>query len=458
MSTRTVIAVLGLALASPLSASPEKQTPPVPGEPKAFEVPTPKRFALDNGLEVTFVDYGTVPKVRVELSLDVGNAHESASQVWLADVTADMLAEGTQTRTASQISEAAARMGGSLDVSVGGETTELSGDVLSEFGPEMVRLIADVVRHPAFPNAGLERIKADRQRQLSIARSQAQQLALEKFRSVLYGDHAFGRVFPTAEMIGAYDLESVRAFYEAGFGPERSDLYVVGRFDRAAIEKAIRETFGDWEGAKAATLEPPTPKSTRAVHIVDRPGAVQSTIVLGLPVIDPSHPDYLRLAVTNTLLGGFFSSRVTANIREDKGYTYSPYSQISTRSGDAYWAQNADVATEVTGAALKEIFFEIDRLQSEPPSAQELDGVLKYVAGVFVLQNSSRAGIVNRLEYLEGHGLSDDYLRKYVERVYAVSPEDVQAMAREHIRDAQATIVVVGDKKTIESELSPFGQ
>jgi len=456
MRLHTVIAVASLALGAGLASAAEKQSPPKPGAPRPFEVPSPERFTLDNGLVVVFVDYGTVPKARVELTVDVGNAHESASQVWLADLTADLLAEGTKTHTAAQVSEAAARMGGSLEIAVGAESTDLWGSVLSEFAPDMVRLLADVVRHPALPEDELPRLKNDHLRQLAMARSQAQQLAVEKFRAVLYGDHAFGRVFPSPAMIEGYGVADVRAFYEAGFGPKRGRLYVVGRFDHAATRAAVREAFGDWAGAAPAPIEPPAPRSTRAVHLVDRPDAVQSTLMLGLPVPDPSDRDYVRLAVTNTLLGGFFSSRITTNIREDKGYTYSPSSQVSSRRGDAYWVQNADVSTEVTAPALKEIFFEIDRLQEEAPSEEELAGVQSYMAGVFVLRNSSRAGIVNQLEYLVRHDLPDDYLRQYVAKVLAVTPAEVQTTARTHLRDGEMTIVAVGDRKVIEDELTPF--
>ena len=456
MRLHTVIVIAGLTLGAGFASGAEKQSPPEPGAPRPFEVPSPQRLTLDNGLVVVFVDYGTVPKARVELTVDVGNAHETASQVWLADLTADLLAEGTKTRTAAQVSEAAARMGGSLEIAVGAESTDLWGSVLSEFAPDMVRLLADVVRHPAFPEGELPRLKNDRLRQLAIARSQAQQLAVEKFRAVLYGDHPFGRVFPTPEMIEGYDAAVVRAFYEAGFGPKRARLYVVGRFDHAATRAAVREVFGDWTGAAPAPVAPPTPRSTRAVHLVDRPDAVQSTLMLGLPVPDPSERDYVRLAVTNTLLGGFFSSRITANIREDKGYTYSPNSQVSSRRGDAYWVQNADVSTEVTAPALKEIFFEIDRLQGEAPSEEELDGVQSYMAGVFVLRNSSRAGIVNQLEYIVRHRLPDEYLRQYVAKVLAVTPSEVQMTARTYLRDGEMTIVAVGDRKVIEDDLAPF--
>jgi predicted Zn-dependent peptidase len=233
---------------------------------------------------------------------------------------------------------------------------------------------------------------------------------------------------------------------------------VVGRFDRETARAAVAEAFAGWTGAAPAKVPPASPRRTRTLAIVDREGAVQTTLMLGLPVPDPSEPDYLKLSVTNTLLGGYFSSRITTNIREDKGYTYSPFSQVSSRRGDAYWVQNADVSTEVTAPALKEIFFEIDRLHSKPPTKEELAGVQQYMAGVFVLRNSSRAGIVNQLEFLVRHGLPDDYLRGYVDAVLAVTPAEVQAMARTHLRPREMTIVAVGDRKTNGDELVPFAK
>ena len=136
---------------------------------------------------------------------------------------------------------------------------------------------------------------------------------------------------------------------------------------------------------------------------------MQSTIYLGLPVVDPSHPDYVALRVTDAILGGSFGSRITSNIREQKGYTYSPFSTINPFLKNAYWAEIADVTTNVTGPSLKEIFLEIDRLQSEPPSTQELQSIQKYLAGIFVLQNSSRNGIINQLQFTELHGLGEAY-------------------------------------------------
>ena len=457
MMMKRALVATALILLPAAGAFAQKQAPPAPGTPKSFEAPTPTKFRLDNGLEVSLVPYGTVPKVRVELAVLAGNAYESAKLTSLADLTGDLMREGTKTKSATDISQAAARMGGSLDVGVNANTAEISGDVLSESGPEMVRLVADVAMNPKFPESELPRLKADALRNLSIAKSQPQQMAVEKFRGVLYPGHAYGRVFPTPEMVQGFTLADVRSFYEENWGAGRAHLYVAGRFDRAAIEAAIREAFAGWKAGKPSTLQPPTPKSVRSIYLVDRPGAVQSTILLGMPVPDPSNPDYVPLSVVNTLLGGYFSSRITANLREAKGYTYSPFSQISTRYRDAYWAEAADVTTNVTGPSLKEIFYEIDRLQKEPPTAEELKATQNYIAGVFVLQNSSRSGIINVLELIDLHGLPADYLKTYVQRIYAVTPQDVQKLAEKYIQDDKATIVVVGDKKVIEEQIKPYG-
>jgi predicted Zn-dependent peptidase len=464
---RLLSIAVAAAAAAPLLASgqatpapegtPAKQAPPKPAAVKNFQVSPPRKFSLPNGFGVTLVSYGTVPKVTVRLGVRSGHIDEKADQVWLSDLTGDYLTQGTASKSATEIAEAAARMGGSLDVTVGPDRTEIGGDVLSEFGPDMVKLVADVVRNPKFPESDLARLKADRARQLAIAKTQPRPVAQEKFAAVLYPDHPYGRLFPTEAMLSGYTVAAVRGFHDANYGAARSRIYVVGKFDDKAMEAAIRSAFGDWKKGAAPTVNRPKPKSERAVYLIDRPGAVQSTVILGMPVPDPSSPDWIPMQVTNTLLGGFFSSRITANIREAKGYTYSPASQISTRNHDAYWAEIADVTTAVTGPSLKEIFYEIDRLQGEPPSGPELEGIHNYMAGTFVLQNSSRPGIIGQLEFVDLQGLPDDYLNKFVQRVQAVTPAQVSETAKKVIRDDQATIVVAGDRKVIEEQIKPYG-
>ena len=451
-----LLATLALAAAPLALPAQDRQAPPAPGTPRDFTLPPKRELTLPNGLEVTLVPYGAIPKATVRLVVRAGNIDETAEQVWLADLTGDLMQEGTTTRSASQVAEQAAGMGGAVQVGVGPDQTNVGGEVLGQFTPEFVRLVADVVRNPAFPASELPRLKAARLRQLSIARSQPQSLALERFRAALYPGHPYGRIFPEPSAVEGYTVEQIRAFHAANFGAARAHLYVVGRYDEGAVERAIREAFGDWARGTPAALRPPTPTARRVVEIIDRPKAVQSTIYMGLPVLNPSSPDYVAMLVTNALLGGSFGSRITSNIRERKGYTYSPFSTISSRYRDAYWAEVADVTTNVTGASVTEILHEIDSLRAAPPSPEELRGIQNYLAGTFVLQNSSRAGIISVLQMVDLHGLGDDYLTEFVRRVYAVTPADVQRIAREQLTPDRMAIVVVGDREVIAGQLKAF--
>jgi predicted Zn-dependent peptidase len=450
------IVLLGVLWTAPAHA--QKQTPPPAGPARDFVAPPARHFVLDNGLQVTLVPYGTVPKVAVQLVVYAGHASERADQVWLSDLMGDLMQEGTTTRTAAQVNDAVARMGGALQLTTGADATYIGADVLAESGPALVALIADVARHPRFPASELERLKADRVRQLTIATSEPQNIANAEFRGVLYPNHPYGRLFPTEQMLRDYTLQQIRDFYNANVGATRSHLYVAGRFDAQAIERAVRSAFGSWTPGPVISLPVPTPVTTRSLHVIDRPGAVQSTIYLGLPVIDPSNPDWVALEVTNALLGGSFASRITTNIREDKGYTYSPRSTVSARYRDAYWVEVADVTTNVTGASLKEIFGEIDRLRREPPSTSELRGIQNYLAGTFIRQNSSREAVVDQLEFVDLHGLGRQYLSSYVQRVYAVTPQDVQRMAQTYIDPQRMTIVVAGDRARVDAQLAPYGR
>ena len=185
---------------------------------------------------------------------------------------------------------------------------------------------------------------------------------------------------------------------------------------------------------------------------------MQSTVIVGLPVVDPSNPDYIALRVMDNILGGSFGSRITSNIREQKGYTYSPNSAINTHYRTATWAEFADVTTAVTGPSLKEIFYEIDRLRKEPPTADELKGIQAYMSGIFVLQNSTRQGIIGQLSFADLHGLGPQYLQTLVPKINAVTPEQVQAMAKKYLDSGKMTIVVVGDKDKIADQIATYQQ
>ena len=441
---------------STAQTSTPKQAPPAGGPPKAFHLPTLEKFTLPNGLQVTMAPFGSIPKVQVSVAVRVGSLNESASQVWLSELTGRLMKEGTTAKTAEQVAAQAASMGGSIDVQAGPDITRIDSDVLSEFAPKIVALLADVVMHPLLPETDVPRLKQDLQRKLSIELTQPGMLARERFVEALYPNHPYGRFLSTEATISSFTDADVRKFYESNFGAARTHIYVAGKFDPAAVKKAITEAFSGWQRGPDPLIDIPKPVTKRQLDIVDRPGAAQSTLYIGLPAIDPSNPDYIPLQVMDALLGGSFGSRITANIREQKGYTYSPRSQVSVRYRDGYWVEVADVTTAVTGPSIKEILYEIDRLQNAPPSAAELDGIKNYLAGVFVIRNSSRGGVINQLQFVDLHQLGDNYLNSYVQKVHAVTPEQVQEMAREYIVKEKLAIVVVGDKQKIADQTAPY--
>jgi predicted Zn-dependent peptidase len=290
-----------------------------------------------------------------------------------------------------------------------------------------------------------------------LGSSRPQTIAVVRFRKILYGDHPYSVVLPSEADVKKIGIQDVKNYVAANFNPRRVHIYVAGKFDLPAVKKAIADSLGTWTASGAArATQVPKPNPQRVLEVVDRPGAPQSTIMIGLPVATADSPDAIPLQVTNALLGGSFNSRITANIREQKGYTYSPQGAISNRYRDSYWLEQADVTTKFTGASLKEVVGEINRLASEPPSAEELKGIQAYLSGLFILRNSSRGALISQLQNVDALGLGDDYLTTYVARVNAVTPPDVQKMTAQYLKSPSMTIVVVGDKSKITEELAPY--
>jgi len=459
MKTKTIVKallVVGMTFALGMATNAQKQAPPQGSSPKAFTVPANETYTLANGMKVTLVPYGNIPKVTVSAVVNAGNLNEPAELPGVADLMGHLMKEGTKTLTSQKVAEESADMGGSLDVNVGADESDISMDVLSEFAPKAIALVADVARNPLLPDSEVARIKNDMLRQLTIQKSTPQNMGLMRFRRLLYGNHPYGTVFATEESIQKATLADVKKYYDTNFGAQRTHLYVAGKFNTAAVKKAITAAFGTWSKGPAPAPDVPQVKPNHTLDLTDRPGAPQSTLFVGLPVANATSEDNIPLLVTNSLLGGSFGSRITSNIREQKGYTYSPNSQISRRYHDAYWVEVADVTTKFTGPSLKEIFGEVERLQKEPPAEAELKGIQSYLSGIFVLQNSSRGALIGQLRYVDLQGLGRAYLSTYVQKVNAVTPKDVQAMTAKYIKPEEMTIVVVGDKAQINEQLAPY--
>ncbi len=432
----------------------QKETPPEGGKAKDFKLSDKKLQTLPNGLKTALVHYGEIPKVNVSLIIKTGNVHESTDQIWLANLTGRLLREGTPEMNFTALSKKAAMMGGTLNVNVGLTQTTVSGSVLSEYAPDFIKLISDLIINPAFPSSEIERLKADFKRQLTTQKAVPQALASEQFYQALYKDHRYGKSFPTEPMINGYTVEMVKDFYNKNFGAKRSVLYVVGKFDEKAVNDAVMASLTKLKGGLDISYPAVNAVAVKDTMLIDRKGAPQTTLMIGLPVVTPTNKDYIPLLVTNSLLGGSFGSRITSNIRENKGYTYSPFSTIQNRKGSAgIWYEQADVTSEHTVNALMEIEKEIRRLQIEPPTKEELAGIQNYEAGIFVLNNSTPGGIINQLNFLDLYGLDDSYLNNYVKNIYKITPEKISETAKAYIDYNKMVKVMIGDKTAIQQQV-----
>jgi len=435
----------------------QKETPPAGGQPKPFVFPQQEVYTLPNGLKVTLVQYGSVPKVAFQATIYAGTKDDLKGKKAVSEMVGSMLKEGTRNRSAEQIARETAEMGGSINIGTGTDSTNVTGEVLSEFDARFIALMADVILNPNFRAEDLERLRANKLRSLAVARTQAGNQAWEKFREVVFSDHPYAQINPTDEEVKGYTLDDLKNFYAANYGAARTNLYVVGKFNPVAVKNAIAKAFGPMNRGTASTRNIPKIQARRSLTTIDRPDAPQSTIYLGMPAPNPADAEYPKFVVMDTILGGAFGSRITANIRENKGYTYSPGSFVWTRFKTGYWVESADVTTQHTGDSVKEILYEINRMRTEPVSQAELQGIKNYLVGLYVLQNSTRFGVINQLENMNYNELPKSSIDNYVKEISAVTAQDVQNMAKKYLTEDKMSIVVVGDLKKVGEQLKPYG-
>jgi len=450
---RTLIPLLATALALipvPILAQAFPPAPPI-DDLKPFHSPAGETYTLPNGMAVTLIQYGIAPKVIVGLKIGAGEL-DAPGAIALGALTAEMIKQGTTSRNALQVAQAAAGMGGDLGVDEGMRTTSLTLDVLSDRAGEAIALIGDLARHPGFPADALERVKANQLRNLSVALSDANTIADYAAGRATYPGHPYGAI-PDPAQIARYSLDQVKAFHTANSGAARAHLYLIGRFDPATAKAAIDAAFAGWAPGTARHEPAATPVPGPQVVLVDRPGAPQSTLRVSFPVPLKTDAQEATLEVTDALLGGAFSSRITKNIRENKGYTYSPFSYLDFKPDVARWVEGADVTTAVTGASLHEIWAEIRGLQAAPPGADETAGIRTYQAGLFTLLGSNPSGLFDLITQRDTLHLPADWFDGYVQRLLAVTPADITATAIARFPIPTQTLIVVGDLKTVVPQL-----
>ena len=437
--------------------------PRVAPPPLAAESPVawPRRTVriLANGLQVVLAESRTFPKISAQLFFRSGNAAVAHRSPGLAEMTATLVRLGTASRTSRQIEEDLRRMGANLGTSAGADTSAISVSGLAEFSSGILELIADLARDASFPSDELERERRRRIESLRIERTTPSFLAGERIRHVLFGEHPYAIVAPTEAQVEAYTREDLEDFYRHNYTPPNALLVMVGDFSSGTMLERIEKTFGVWNApAPAPALAAAPPRYTgRRVYLVHLPGTVQTQVMVGNMAITRRDPDWFRLALANSIYGGAFHSRLVLNIREQKGYTYSPRSGANALRQHGYFSVHAAVRNEVAAATLTEIFYEMDRMRSLPVTAEELDSARSYMSGVFSLGVATHDGVLGQLSGVYLERLPEDYLETYRDKIRALTADDVLAAARRHFDSANAQIVLVGDRDQIAAQAALFG-
>ena len=445
-------------MATRAAAEISTSVPPLSAERR---VTWPKRTKarLANGLEVVLAESHTIPKFHGELFLRSGNAAAVHRAPGLAEMTATVVRTGTTKRTSRQIEEDLRRLGADLSSHAGADNSTIGFAGLSELAEPLLQLVNELAREAAFPEAEFERERRQKLEEVKLDRTQPGFLAGERLRKVLFGAHPYAQVAPSEEQVAAYKRDDLLSVYRDFYTPENALLLMVGDFDSTAMLQTIEKVFGSWSGKKPAVQPAPEPAKPhgRHVHLVHVPGAVQAQILAGCHAITRKHPDWIKLGLTNSLYGGAFNSRLVMNIREDKGYTYSPRSGVNPLRQYGYFSVSAAVRNDVVAASLTEIFYELDKLRSLPVPDAELADASNYVSGVFSLGLATQDGLLSQMATVALNDLPDDYLETYRERVRALTPSDLLATARRYLDSSNMQIVVVGDRTQIEPQAALFG-
>ena len=422
--------------------------------------PKRTRARLSNGLEVILAEAHSIPKFHGELFFRSGNATVVHRAPGLAEMTAIVARTGTARRLSRQIEEDLRRAGADLSSSAGADTSEIAFSGLSEFAEPLLGLVNELAREASFPQAEFERERRQKLEEVKMQRTEPDFLASERLRKVLFGAHPYAQVAPSGAQVEAYKREDLQAVYREFYTPENALLLLVGDFDSSEMLKTAENVFRKWTGKKPevpAAAAPANPRGRR-VHLVYVPGAVQTQILAGCHAISRKHPDWVKLGLTNSLYGGAFNSRLVMNIREDKGYTYSPRSGVNALRQHGYFSVSAAVRNEVVAASLTEIFYEMDKLRSLPVPEAELADAQNYLSGVFSIGLATQNGLLSQLSVVALNELPDDYLETYRQRVRGLTPQDVLATARKYLDSANMQIVVVGDRAQIGSQAALFGE
>ena len=436
----------------------DRKTPPAFGARATFATPVPKTKTLANGLTVVAVERRELPSVSVSLVTKTGAAVDPVGKPGTAWMTAEMLDEGTTSRSALQLSAELDRLGSTLGAFGGTESSTVSIGSLTRNLDATMTLMAGVALRPSFPAEELDRQRKQRLDAIVQEEQNPAAAAGLTFPKLVYGaDHPYGHpVAGTKASIEALTVAELKAFHAANYVPNSSALIFVGDVTLDQAVALAEKQFGAWAKGTAAKITLPDVKgpTENVVYLMDRQDAPQSQIRIGALGLARTSPDYYAVELMNTILGGAFSSRLNLNLREDKGYSYGAFNGFTSRSLGGYWASNAGVKTGVTKESLVEIQKELRGITGERPvTADEMAQAKSNLIRGYAQRFETNGQVAGEIGTLWVYGLPLETLGRYESTIDAITPDQVAAAAKKYIDPGKTVILIVGDRSKIEESV-----
>jgi zinc protease len=421
---------------------------------RKLKLPKTVERTLPNGLTVIATRRSAVPLVELRLRIPLAKAN-----VARATLLTETILSGTADRTNVDISAALQQVGGQLSASADSDRLLLAGNALAAGLPRLLEILSEVLSGATYPAA---EVAAERSRladHLRVAKTQAGYVAREELNRRMYGRHPYGSQNAEPEQIAAVRPAQLRALHDERLHPTGATLVIVGDLPPQRAIDTAEAALATWNGGGKSVELPPVPALVPGpVLLADRPGSVQSSLRMGMAGVGRTHPDHAALQLANLVFGGYFSSRLVENIREDKGYTYSPRSLVEHSEAGSAIVVSADVATEVTAPSLVETWYELGRLVSTPITEAELTQARQYSLGTLQLGVATQAGLAGLMSSLAGHGLRLEWLAEHASRLAAASVERVGEVAARYFAPSGAVTVVLGDADVVSEPLARIGE
>jgi zinc protease len=431
----------------------------------SLDLPDVHKATLSNGLKVVLAERHEIPVVDFGLVVDAGYAADQFASPGAASLTMDMIDEGTKTRSALEISEALDRLGANLQAGSSLDSSGVSLSALKENLDESLDIFADVLLNPTFPQADFARLQKQRMARIGQEKAQPVGIALRLLPELIFGNgHAYGNPLTgsgTEAAVAKMTREDLAKFHRTWFQPGNATLIVAGDTTLAEIVPKLEAKLGAWKGDTAPPRKNltavPYPKK-RAVYLVDRPDAMQSMIIAGVPAPPTNNPDEIAIEAMNTILGGSFTSRINMNLREDKHWAYGARTILYDAKGQRLFFGYAPVQSDKTKESMIELDKELRGILGErPPTAEELDKAQKNQTLRLPGRFETKRALETALQDIVVYGLPEDYYETYAAKVNALDLEKINAAAKQIVRPDQMVWIVVGDQAKIQKGIDELG-